>query len=202
MQSVQEDTVAQRAVFLDRDGTVNRQVGYPNHVSRLRVYAFAAEAVRKLNDRGIPVIVVTNQSGVARGLYPEVLVGETNNALESELAQGGAKLDAIYYCPHHPTAGESPTNCDCRKPSTGMVDRAARDHELDLARSFMVGDSPSDIEMAARAGMQSVLVLTGYGRGEVAYQRERWKAEPTNIAENVNLAVDWILSRIDEENHV
>lgn len=192
--------MGKRAVFLDRDGTVNRQVGYPNHVSRLRVYPFTAEAVRKLNERGIPVVVVTNQSGVARGLYPESVVHETNAALEAELARAGAKLDAIHYCPHHPTAGDSPEACDCRKPGTGMAERAARELGLDLERSFMVGDSPSDIEMASRAGMTGVLVLTGYGRGEVAYRRDRWKAEPDCITENLNTAVDWILGRIDEEN--
>ncbi|NNE10209.1 MAG: HAD family hydrolase [Gemmatimonadetes bacterium] len=192
--------MGQRAVFLDRDGTVNRQVGYPNHVSRLHVYPFTAEAIRKLNDRGIPVIVVTNQSGVARGLYPESVVHETNARLEEELAGGGAKIDAIYYCPHHPTAGDAPTACDCRKPETGMADRAAREHDIDLARSFLVGDSPSDIELARRAGMRSVLVLTGYGLGEVTYRRELWESEPDCISENLNTAVDWILSRIDKEN--
>ncbi len=192
--------MGQRAVFLDRDGTVNRQVGYPNHVSRLRVYPFTAEAIRKVNDRGIPVIVVTNQSGVARGLYPESVVLETNEALQAELAEGGARIDAIYYCPHHPTAGDHPTPCDCRKPATGMAEQAAREHGLDLGRSFLVGDSPSDIEMAVRAGMRSVLVLTGYGLGEATYRREQWKNEPDCISENLNTAVDWILSRIDEEN--
>lgn len=186
-----------QAVFLDRDGTVTRQVGYVNHPSRIRLYPFAARAIRRLNERTIPVVLVTNQSGVARGLFPESVLIESHERLESLLARDGAKLDGIYFCPHHPTAGENPRVCRCRKPGTGMLRRASRELALDPSRSFVVGDSPSDILMGYRAGAKSILTLTGYGRGEMEHRRHLWKAEPDAIVRNLEAAVEWILNDMD-----
>ena len=186
-----------RAVFLDRDGTVNRQVGYVNHPSRIRLYPYTTRAIRRLNERGIPVVLVTNQSGVARGLFPESVLQQSHERLVSLLARGGAKLDGIYYCPHHPTAGANPRACRCRKPGTGMLRRASRELDLDSSRSFVVGDSPSDILMGDRAGAKTILTLTGYGRGEMENRRHLWKAEPDAIVRNLEKAVDWILNDMD-----
>jgi D-glycero-D-manno-heptose 1,7-bisphosphate phosphatase len=187
---------ARRAVFIDRDGTISEEVGYVNHASRLRVFPFAAEAVRALNEQGWLAVLVTNQSGVARGYFEEDLIGEVHKLLTAELARGGARLDAIYYCPHHPSAGGPPyrQDCDCRKPKPGLLLRAARDLGLDLARCWMVGDRYGDTELARNAGVRSALVLTGYGRGELEHQSAAWRYRPDLVAENLLEAVQTILA--------
>ena len=185
-----------RAVFIDRDGTISEEVGYVNHVSRLRVFPFAAEAVRALNEQGWLAVLITNQSGVARGYFEEDLIGEVHKLLTAEIARGGARLDAIYYCPHHPSAGEPPyrQDCDCRKPKPGLLLQAARDLGLDLARCWMVGDRYGDTELARNAGVRSALVLTGYGRGELEHQSAAWRHRPDLVAENLLEAVRTILA--------
>ncbi len=184
------------AVFLDRDGTINRQVGYCNHPSRLRLYRFTAAAIRKLNRKRIPVVVITNQSGVGRGYFPENALQETHERMTDLLGKSRARIDGIYYCPHAPAAGGE--GCRCRKPGTGMIRKAARDLGLDLRRSYVVGDSPSDILMGKRAGTRTVLVLTGYGRGERDFRRAGWEVEPDHITRNLGTAVDWILADRDK----
>jgi D-glycero-D-manno-heptose 1,7-bisphosphate phosphatase len=176
------------AVFLDRDGTISEEVGYLNHLSRFRMFEFAGEAIRRLNAAGWPVFVVTNQSGVARGLFPESLIGEVHEEMNRQLAAAGARLDGIYYCPHHPEDG-----CECRKPKPGLLERAAREQHLDLRRSVVVGDRYLDVDLARRAGARSVLVKTGYGRGELEEDSAKWPAQPDYVAEDLAQAVDWIL---------
>ena len=190
---------ARRAVFIDRDGTISEEVGYVNHVSRYRVFPFAAEAVRALNAAGWLAILVTNQAGVARGYFKEELIGEVHKVLTDELERGGARLDAIYYCPHHPTVGEPPYrfDCDCRKPRPGLIQRAAADFRLDLARCWMVGDRYGDTELARNAGLRSAFVLTGYGRGELEHQQPAWRHRPDLVAENLLEAVKTIISDED-----
>jgi D-glycero-D-manno-heptose 1,7-bisphosphate phosphatase len=177
-------------VFLDRDGTIAEEVGYLNHASRFRMFPFVAEAIQRLNEARLPVIVVTNQSGIGRGYFPESLVHTVNELMTRQLAAAGAKLDAIYYCPH--TSAEK---CRCRKPNTGMLDRAAREHALDLHRSFVVGDRYGDVKLARNAGAQSVLVRTGYGEGELAWHAAKWTVPPDFVAEDLAQAADWILRR-------
>jgi D-glycero-D-manno-heptose 1,7-bisphosphate phosphatase len=127
-----------KAVFLDRDGTVNEEVGYLTDLSRLRLIAGAGAAIKRLNHAGYKVILVTNQSGVARGYFPESLVHEAHARLTNMLREEGAVLDGIYYCPHHPTQQCQYTMvCDCRKPGTGLIDEAAKDFNIDFSRSFM-----------------------------------------------------------------
>ncbi|HEV7889178.1 MAG TPA: HAD family hydrolase [Pyrinomonadaceae bacterium] len=187
---------ARRAVFMDRDGTISEEVGYVNHVSRYRVFPFAAEAVRTLNESGWLAVLVTNQAGVARGYFKEELIGEVHKVLASELERGGARLDAVYYCPHHPGVGEPPYrfDCDCRKPRPGLLLRAAQELDLDLSRCWMVGDRFSDAELARNAGAHSALVLTGYGRGELEHQSDVWPQRPELIAENLLEAVKKIVA--------
>src|SRR5687768_13692927 len=114
-------------VFIDRDGTISQEVGYVNHVSRYQVYSWTAEAIRNFNAAGLKVFVVTNQAGVARGYFTEELVKQVHEKLVEEMTRAGARFDAIYYCPHHPSVGEPPyrQSCNCRKPKTGMLERAA-----------------------------------------------------------------------------
>jgi D-glycero-D-manno-heptose 1,7-bisphosphate phosphatase len=185
-----------RAVFIDRDGTISEEVGYVNHVSRYRVFPFAAEAVRALNEAGRLAVLVTNQAGVARGYFEEEMVGAVHAVLAAELERGGARLDAVYYCPHHPTLGEPPyrLDCDCRKPRPGLIHRAVADLGLDLARCWMVGDRYSDTQLARNAGVRSALVLTGYGRGEFEHQSHAWPHRPDLVAENLLEAVREIIS--------
>jgi D-glycero-D-manno-heptose 1,7-bisphosphate phosphatase len=192
-------TQPRRAVFIDRDGTISEEVGYVNHVSRYRVFPYAAEAIRVLNDAGWLAILVTNQAGVARGYFKEEIIGHVHEILTAELAQGGARLDAIYYCPHHPSVGEEPyrLDCDCRKPRPGLIERAAREFSLDLAACWMVGDRYSDTELARNAGVRAAFVLSGYGRGEWEHQRETWRHQPDMIAENLLEAVRKITGESD-----
>jgi D-glycero-D-manno-heptose 1,7-bisphosphate phosphatase len=191
---------ARRAVFIDRDGTISEEVGYVNHPARYRVFPFAAEAVRALNERGWLAILVTNQAGVARGYFKEELIGEVHKILQDELARDGARLDAIYYCPHHPTVGELPyrLDCDCRKPKPGLIRRAAEDFHLDLARCWMVGDRYGDTLLARNAGTRSAFVLTGYGRGELEHQSREWQQRPDLVAENLLEAVKEIIKSSDK----
>jgi D-glycero-D-manno-heptose 1,7-bisphosphate phosphatase len=180
---------------MDRDGTVSDEVGYLNHASRLRVLPFAAEAIRAVHDAGMLAILVTNQAGVARGYFAESMIGEVHDRLEAELARAGARLDAIYYCPHHPSAGEAPyrADCDCRKPRPGMLERAAEEHGVDLAASYVVGDKYTDVRLAHAVGAKGVLVLTGYGIGEYEYESERWPRPPDYVAETLLDAVRWAI---------
>lgn len=194
-------TKARRAVFIDRDGTISEEVGYVNHITRYKVFPFAAEAVRALNEAGWLAVLVTNQAGVARGYFREELIGEVHALLASELERtAGARLDAVYYCPHHPSVGEPPyrQDCDCRKPKPGLIRRAARELDLDLARSWMVGDRYSDIELARNAGLRSAFVLTGYGRGELEHQSDIWSQRPDLVAENLLEAARAIIQEGDD----
>lgn len=191
-----------RAVFMDRDGTISEEVGYVNHPSRYHVFPYAAEAVRILNDAGWLAILVTNQAGVARGYFTEEMIKAVHGVLEDELSTAGARLDAIYYCAHHPSVGEPPYrfDCDCRKPRPGLIRSAAAAFDIDLMRSWMIGDRYSDIELAHNAGVRSAFVLSGYGRGEWEYQRAAWKSEPEMVAENLLEAVRKIVDEGKEKN--
>lgn len=187
------------AVFIDRDGTLNEEAGYVNHPHRLRLLPRSAEAIRRLNRSGLKAVMVTNQSGVARGYFSEEVLQAVNEALVGQLKAEGAYLDGLYVCLHHPTEGEPPyrARCDCRKPEPGLLRRAAADLGLDLPRSWMVGDKISDVLTGRRAGARSILVLTGYGLGEREYRRSRWPTDPDHVAEDLLEAVEWILARSD-----
>ena len=176
-----------RAVFIDRDGTLSEEVGYINHPDRFRLFPYAGEAIKHLNENGWLAIVTTNQAGVARGYFSEEMIGTVHKGLEDKLAIDGARLDAIYYCAHHPSVGEPPYrfDCDCRKPKPGLITRAAADFDVDLTNSWMVGDRYSDIQMARNAGVKSAFVLSGYGRGEWEHQRQSWTEQPDMVAENL-----------------
>jgi D-glycero-D-manno-heptose 1,7-bisphosphate phosphatase len=183
-----ESRLLRPAVFLDRDGTISEELGYVNHVDRFQIFPYSADAIRHLNEAEIPVVVVTNQSGIARKIFPESLVHEVHKKMVAELAAKGAWIDAIYYCPH-----KSEEMCECRKPLPGMLKQAAREHSLDLAASWVVGDRYGDLEMGYAAGVRGILVMTGYGRGEYELHRASWAKQPDVIAENLKDAVRHIL---------
>ena len=206
----------QAAVFLDRDGTINEEVGYMDRLEKLRLIPLAAEAIRLINRSGMKAVVVTNQSGVARGLFDESFVDAVHIRLREMLRTEGAFLDGIYFCPHHPTVGRERylMTCDCRKPAPGLLLRAATDLHLEPARSYMVGDTLKDIEAGARAGARGVLVRTGYGSesadtlrlseasgrmipGEMEHPRtESVLHRPVHIAADLLAAVKWIVRNL------
>ena len=166
-------------------------MGYLNHLSRFRLLPGAAAAIRRLNEASLPVIVVTNQSGVGRGYFPEQLVRDVHDRMNAELRNAGARLDAVYYCPH-----VSLDRCECRKPKTGMLDQAARELGLDLKKSFVAGDRHSDIQVAQCAGARSILVRTGFGEGELAWHAKNWACRPEFVAADLPEAVEWILQEV------
>ncbi|MGI6655565.1 MAG: D-glycero-beta-D-manno-heptose 1,7-bisphosphate 7-phosphatase [Desulfobulbus sp.] len=187
----------QPAVFLDRDGTINEQMGYINHLSRFQLLPGVGRAIRSLNALGLPVVVATNQSGLGRGYFPDALLDEVHAEMQRLLALEGARLDAIYVCPHHPEAKVERyrQDCDCRKPRPGLLVQAAADLHLDLTRSYVVGDRWSDLRCGAAVGAATILVLTGYGRGEACYIGPHQQVQPTHVAEDLVAAAAWIASR-------
>ncbi len=186
------------AVFIDRDGTLTEEVGYVNHPSRLRLLPQSGAAVRRLNQAGIAVVVVTNQAGIARGYFSPEVLAAVNATLVSQLKDEGAHLDGVYVCPHHPTEGEAPYRlvCDCRKPKPGLLLRAASDLGLDLGRSTLVGDKGSDLVAARAVGTRAVLVLTGYGLGEWEYRRSALPVQPDHVADDLLGAADWVIKEL------
>lgn len=187
--------MANKAVFLDRDGTLNEEVGYVNHIQRFILLPRVGESIRLLNQHGWKAVVVSNQSGVARGYFPESLVHQVHDKMQDLLTREGAHLDGIYYCPHHPEVGVPPyrQTCRCRKPGTGMIEEAVKAFGLDCSQSYVVGDRGVDIELAGQLGAKAILVLTGYGRGEWEYRKNEWKGKPDFVAEDLFEAVQWIL---------
>jgi len=179
-----------KAVFLDRDGTLNEEVGYVNHLERFRLLPRVAPAIRLLNRFQFKVVVITNQSGVARGYFPESLVDLVHQKMHGLLRAEEAYLDGVYYCPHHPDQ-----KCRCRKPEAGLVEAAMKELDLDRSQCYMVGDRGVDMEFGRRIGAKSILVLTGYGRGEWEYLGDQWEAKPDHVAGDLYEAVQWILHR-------
>jgi D-glycero-D-manno-heptose 1,7-bisphosphate phosphatase len=182
-----------RAVILDRDGTLIAEAGYLNRLERLQFFPYTVDAVRALNRAGLAVVVATNQAGIGRGIVKESFVGQAHAYIAERLAAGGARVDGWYHCPHHPEAAlpEFRQRCDCRKPRPGMLLRAAADLDLDLARSFVVGDQWHDVAAGVAAGASGILVRTGYGRQNAANPPP--DATPAACVDNLIAAVTWIL---------
>ena len=197
----------QAAIFLDRDGTINEEIGYMARLDKLKLIPGAAEAIRLINASGMKTVVVTNQSGIARGIFTESFVVETHAQLREMLRAEGAMIDAFYFCPHHPTAGwgDYLQECECRKPAPGLLLRAAAELQLDPARSYMVGDTLNDMTAGGNAGAQCILVRTGHGKeaaeelhlpsGKAGAQRETGviRPRPVHIADDLLAAVKWIM---------
>lgn len=178
------------AVFMDRDGTITEEMDYLKEPEKLKLISRSAEAIRLLNENRMLAIVVSNQSGVARGYFTEETVERINKRLEELLKEGGAHLDGIYYCPHHPEFGPPKyrKNCNCRKPKPGMLLKAKKRFSLNLGKCYVVGDKVDDIELARNIGAKGILVLTGYGR------RSK-KINPDHTAKDLYHAVQWILKK-------
>jgi D-glycero-D-manno-heptose 1,7-bisphosphate phosphatase len=153
--------MTRRFAILDRDGTINEDVGYVLHPAEMRLIPGSAEAIRRLRDLGLGIVVVTNQSPIGRGLLTEERLGHIHDRMRDLLADSGTDVDAIEFCPHTPDDG-----CSCRKPATGMVDRASRSLGFDPAQSFVVGDHAGDMRLGRSIGATTILVLTGHGPQE------------------------------------
>lgn len=185
-----------RAVFLDRDGTLNADAGYPRTFGEISIYPGSFEAVRALNEAGLPAIVVSNQSGVGRGYFGEPEVTALHREMRAAFAARGARIDAFYYCPHFAGSADPRYRaaCDCRKPKPGLALRAAADFGLDLGRCYMIGDKPADIAFGRNIGATTVLVLTG--RGRAARQRLLDRGpRPSHVSGGILAAVRWIIRR-------
>ncbi len=177
------------AVFLDRDGTIIEDVPYLDNVAGVKLLPRAAAAVKRLSETGFRVIGITNQSGVARGLVSEAVVRQVNEYIRGELAHRGANLERFYYCPHHPDFSGP---CDCRKPAPGMLLRAAADYDLDLSRSYFIGDNVSDVEAGRRAGCHTVRLP---GKPANNYPPPPPGHAADHMAANLTAAVDWVLAQ-------
>jgi len=192
--------VTKQAVFLDRDGVLNVEAGYLYNVEDLHLIPGVAQAVRKLNDLKFFCCLVSNQSGPARNYYPVAHVDALHGRLcKLLLEEGGAKLDAIYYCPYlsSTVGGVNPEFTrwsTWRKPNTGMLVAAATEHDLDLKQSFMVGDKATDIDMAHNAGLKGILVKTGYGTRVISGEYQH-HTQPDYLAADLVEAVEWICRR-------
>lgn len=188
--------VNKRAVFLDRDGTINEEVGYLSDPGQVTLLPGAADALLRLKEAGLKLVVVTNQSGIARGYMGEDDLKKVNDELGRLLAGHGVVIDAYYFCPHHPNfTGE----CECRKPKTGMAMRAARELGIETAGSYFVGDKVTDVELGRNAGGKSVLVLTGFGKDERRLLDAKG-IRPDMISDALPEAVDWILRDLKESS--
>jgi D-glycero-D-manno-heptose 1,7-bisphosphate phosphatase len=185
---------AKPAVFLDRDGTINEEINYLSRIDDFRFLPGAIEAIKTLNDAALLAVVITNQAGVARGYYDEKRITEIHDFMQKQLRRSGARLDGIYYCPHHPTAGigKYKIDCACRKPKPGMLEKAAADLKIDLSKSFIIGDKLSDLRAGLAVGCKTILVRTGYGQTvEKALPEKGLKLD--YIADDVLEAVRWIV---------
>lgn len=185
-----------RAVFFDRDGTLNQEIGYVSDPERIRLLPHAPEAVQAVREAGWLTIIVTNQGGVGRGLMTETQVQAVNRRVVELLGQHGVVMDGVYYCPHHPEGqiAEYRLVCECRKPSPGMLRQAAADHGIALVHSVVVGDKISDVQLAQAVGARGVLVRTGFGEAEWA-RAKAMGIQPDAVVSDVGEAVAWILGR-------
>jgi D-glycero-D-manno-heptose 1,7-bisphosphate phosphatase len=182
------------ALFLDRDGTLIREVNYLCAVEQIEILPGVAQALGLLREAGFKLVMVTNQSVVARGRLSEAGLHEIHAALSAKLGAQGAKLDAIYYCPHHPTEGigEYRVACACRKPNTGMIDRAAQDLDLDAGRSFVVGDQMIDVELARSVGAVAILIGCDGAAADAA------RALNVPVVDDLLQAARWIIERVGQ----
>lgn len=179
------------AIFLDRDGTINEEVGYLNHPSRLKIFKKVPQALKILQDAGFKLFIVTNQSGPARGYFPYELVDKIHKLIQKKLYRYGIEIKEFLVCLHHPSE-----NCPCRKPKTGLIEKALSLYPIEVSKSYIIGDRLIDVELAHNAGMKGILVLTGYGRGEMEFVLPQKKIKPYFIAKDLLEATKFILEDI------
>jgi len=182
-------------VFIDRDGTINRDAGYINSLDNFEVYPFAPQAIKLLRDNGFLVVVITNQAGVARGIFTEDFLGKVHDKMRKIFQKNGTDIDGIFYCPHYKGSKlpEYAIDCECRKPKTKMIEDAIRSLPIDRNNMYMIGDKYTDIQMGINAGCKTIMVKTGYGKGEIENEYHSWIKKPDFITDNLLLAALTIL---------
>ena len=183
-----------KAVFIDRDGCLIHELGYINSVEKIKFFRRSFDALRLLKAAGFKVIIVTNQSGVARGYFPESFVAEAHSYIAAELKKKNLKIDAYYYCPHHEkaTVAVYKKDCECRKPRQGMIKKASKRFNLDLKQCFTMGDKLSDVKLGHNGGMKGILVLTGFGRWQRGLIRKE-RIKPDYIARDFYSGAKWVV---------
>lgn len=190
-----------KAIFLDRDGTINIDTGYIGNSNLVTLYPNVGKGIKKLKDEfGFKIIVISNQSGITRGLITSDDVDKVNNKINEILEKENTKVDAFYYCPYHPEY-DSKEKCKCRKPSPHMVFTSARDYNIDLKKSYFIGDKVSDIECGLQAGLKTILLLNTITESEINQLHNSQKS-PNFISENFSDAVDFIIHDINGETFV
>jgi len=183
-----------KAVFIDRDGCLIKEYGYISTLSKIQFFKNSIKALKLLKQNKYKIIVVTNQSGVAYGYFPESFVREAHRYIAQKLKKSGLKIDGFYYCPHHKNAKieKYKKNCKCRKPNTGMIIKAQKKFNIDLKKSYTMGDKLTDVKLGHNAGMKGILVLTGFGRWQRTLINKE-KIIPDYIAKDFLYAVKWII---------
>lgn len=189
--------MSQPAAFIDRDGTINVNVHHLHRVEDLQLIPGTAQAITKLNTAGYVVIIITNQSAIARGLLTEPGLTQIHTELKRQLAQQNATINAIYHCPHHPDHGEK-VICNCRKPKPHMLQQAAADHNLDLTQSVMIGDSLTDLQAGWNAECQSALVATGYGEETWNKADDQTRDQISYYGQDLNDVANWMINTARE----
>lgn len=188
-----------KTVFLDRDGVINRNPPNMGYVRRWSEFSFipnSRKAIRELTQNGYRIVVVTNQAGIGRGLFSEEDLKDIHSRMVSKITETGGRIDAVYYCPHHPKAG-----CECRKPKPGMLIRAVREHNIELSSAYLIGDSTTDIQAGRCVGTKALLVLTGLGQESYYHyintkpcgQADKNRHRPGKIFTDLYTATRWLL---------
>lgn len=183
-----------KAVFVDRDGTINVDGPYLSDPDKFIMYPGVGKGIKELNDKGYKIIVITNQSGIARGYFTEKDLADIHERMKQEFRQFNVELDGIYYCPHHPE-----DNCNCRKPKTGLFDKAIKDQDIDVTKSFMVGDKNIDIVAGSKMGLRTILLIGLDMKEELLSDIHQCNCTPDYLADDFMDAVDWIV-RKNESN--
>ena len=188
-------------IFLDRDGTISEEVGYVDMVEKFSIYSFSSKAIKRLNDLGVKVIIVTNQAGIAKGLYTEETLHSIHEKMREILKKEGARIDAVYYCPHHPEGkiDSYRLDCNCRKPKNGLLLKASRELNLNLKDCFIVGDKIRDIKAGNSLGIKSILVLTGYGKEDLETINSNDSEKPDFVTENLLEASEIICNELSKK---
>ncbi len=179
-----------KAIFVDRDGTINVDVHYLDDPDKFKMYPGVQAGMKKLQEKGFKLIVITNQSGIARGYFTEMQLSDIHERMKHEFQKFTVSLDGIYYCPHHPD-----DNCNCRKPKVGLFEKAIQDHNVDVKKSFMLGDKILDVCAGKKIGLMTVLIPEPPVRNEFLLKKIEWDCTPDYIADNFLDAVEWILRR-------
>jgi D-glycero-D-manno-heptose 1,7-bisphosphate phosphatase len=179
-----------KAIFVDRDGTINVDVHYLDDPDKFEMYPGVGVGVKKLQENGFKIIVITNQSGIARGYFTEKQLSDIHERMKQEFQKFDVTLDGIYYCPHHPD-----DKCNCRKPNTGLFEKAIQDHKINVKKSYMLGDKILDINAGKKIGARAILIPEPHVRQEFLSQKNEWENHPDYIADDFPDAVEWILTR-------